>query len=87
MRNVDDPTTCPTTYDEGPGRLARPGSHPQVGVPAYSASECVSLFAVTNWGTVSARTQIDTQVPPPTATPMVGAVGPSAGTSRRPARP
>ena len=77
MRNFDDPNTCPTTYDEDQADwLGQDFTTHKWLLPAYSASECVSLFAVTNWGTVSPRTQIDTQVPAPTATPTVGPVGP-----------
>jgi hypothetical protein len=74
MRSFDDPDTCPTTYDEDQADwLGQDFDTGKWLLPAASASECVSLFAVTNWGTVSARTQVITQVPAPTATPVVGA--------------
>jgi hypothetical protein len=74
MRNFDDPDTCPTTYDEDQADWL--GQDYDTGkwlLNAYGTSECVSLFAVTSWGTVSDRKQITTQVPPPTVTPAVGA--------------
>jgi hypothetical protein len=81
------PTSCPTTYDPGSSEWLYRESNGTWFLPAYYRTECVSLFAVTDWGTHSSRTQIVAQVPPPTATPAVGtsivpyANDPSAGST------
>jgi hypothetical protein len=76
MRNLVDPTSCPTAYDELEAHwLDRDGTGKWL-LHGYSKSECVSLFAVTDWGTVSARTQIVVQIPPPTVTPQVSGFSP-----------
>ena len=80
MRNHDDPSVCPVTYDVS---RAEPLYNEEPGAPyllyATAGRECISLFAETAWGSVSAPTQITTQVPAPTVTPTVGPVGPYAG--------
>ena len=79
MRDEDAPTTCPTAYDAGTADWLDQEPSGLWALSANHTTECVSLFAVTSWGTVSARTQITTQIPKPTATPMVGDVGPYSG--------
>ena len=74
MRDPDGHTTCPTAYDPDLAEALYEESPGSWQLPAYVASECASLFAVTPWGMVSPRTQIITQVPAPTATPVVGTV-------------
>lgn len=78
MRSFDDPDTCPATYDPDAAEWVDQQSPTTWLLSAYDASECVSLFAVTSWGTHSGRTQVVTQVPAPTATPVVGSFSPWA---------
>jgi Matrixin len=77
MRSYDTPGTCPTSYVENEAEwLGRDYSTGKWLLYANHASQCVSLYAVTNWGTVSPRAQVTAQVPAPTATPVVGTVAP-----------
>ena len=79
MRNFDNPASCPTTYDEDEAEwLNQDFSTGKWQLSAYHAKQCVSLFAVTSWGAVSARTEINPQVPVPTVTPVVGTIAPWA---------
>ncbi len=74
VRSSDDPSICPSSYDEdyadrpyedGPNRWL---------VWAGSARECVTFFAVSSWGSVSPGTQVVLQVPAPAVTPTVGSI-------------
>jgi hypothetical protein len=76
MRNDDNPASCPTTYDPEAAEGLYSESPGSWFVSTYHATQCVSLFAVTDWGTVSAGTQVVLQVPPPSVTPTVSAVSP-----------
>lgn len=80
MRNVDEPGTCVTVYDQDRAEWVQQ-DYDSTGYSLWSraGSECVSLFAVTQWGSVSPRTQIVLQVPAPTAVPTVGPIGPWSG--------
>ncbi|GAB3249735.1 matrixin family metalloprotease [Nocardioides dilutus] len=71
----DDPATCPTVYDPSSADGLYSESPGSWFLSTYHATQCVSLFAVTDWGTVSAGTQVVLQVPPPPVTPTVSAVG------------
>ncbi len=77
----DDPTTCPTGYVADDAEyLGQDWDTGKWQLYPNHATECWVLYAVTDWGTRSATgTQVVTQVPAPTATPVVGTVGPWAG--------
>lgn len=77
----EDPTTCPVGYsDDDADYVDYDPDIVKWAVYANRASECLVLYAVTDWGTRSQTgTQIVTQVPAPTVTPTVGTVGPYAG--------
>jgi hypothetical protein len=73
----DDPTTCAPAYDEDQADWVGQGATATTWtLQAYDASECFRFYAVTNWGTHSAATEVLSQVPAPTATVSVGTVAP-----------
>lgn len=74
VRPFDDPTTCPTSYQDG---YAEPLYEETPGrwlVSASAAQECVLFVAVASWGSVSPGTEAVLQVPAPTVSPTVGSV-------------
>ena len=76
MRDYDDPTSCVTTYDEDSADYVYNVEGSSWQVPGYAAEECLTFFAVTDWGTVSPARSVHAEVPAPAVTPTVGTVAP-----------
>jgi hypothetical protein len=62
MRNYDSPTSCPPAYDEAVAEWPYEYEPGKWLLDSWNENECISLFAVTTWGTVSPPTYV--QVPP-----------------------
>ncbi len=70
---VANPTVCRSTYNQ----LDTDWPYKVAGfwlVYPTAPVDCLAVYAVTDWGTVSPATKVTVSVPPPTVTPTVGTV-------------
>jgi hypothetical protein len=75
-RSFVAPEECVTTYDEDTAEWpSRDGD--DWFVHAVGPQQCLVLFAVSEWGTVSTPTVLDARVPAPDVVPTVGPVSPA----------
>ena len=70
-----DPTVCRSTYNQNDTDWPwKDGGYWLVS--PWAPEECLAVYAVTDWGTVSPATKVTVTIPLPTVTPTVGTVRP-----------